>query len=154
MSVTPTVLPTALANAPAVTLSGLVVVKAPTSFQRQTMPSGANMVFTTMFAMKNVSPQVLYMTVTSVPSNPSPLSSMLPQESSTVTFYPGSVWVFPTPPSGQQWAVSLITRKTARAIVNDAGHIAGIIGVLAIYGGYELIKQRKTIFHRIGRWLG
>lgn len=139
-------LPTAVDAAPVEDV-GPVAIKAVKPFQSSVQRAGATVTIPSAFAIKNVSRQTLFLTARTM----SPESRSVPQiqQTSTVTFYPGQVLVFPAPPAGRVWQVAVVSRRQVRHVVGDLGDFAFIVAGLAAYGGYELIRHRRQYWSQV-----
>lgn len=131
---------------------GPVAVKASCAVKSQVTANDTTLQVPCAIAIKNISGQTQYVIAqTQSASGRGPLPRI--QEQSTVTFYPGQVMTLPAPPTGQVWEIVVTARQTVRHLMGDLGDIALVVLGLAAYGGYEVIKQRKTIYHRVKRML-
>lgn len=127
---------------------GPLSVQASCNFQSRVQPQATTLLVPCAVGLTNTSGHTLFLTVQSQSANG---NGPLPQlrETSTVTFYPHQIMTLPAPPTGQRWQIVAVTRKEIRHVLNDMGELSLLILGLAAYGGYEVVKHRKTIVHHI-----
>lgn len=130
---------------------GPVTITTDSPFQSQTQGSGTVFVIPRGFRLQNTSGQTLFLSVESTADSAQRRRIPAMRETSTVTLYPGQRYDAPEPPAHQVWQVAVFTRRMIRHTLNDLGDFALVIAGLAAYGGYEVVKQRKTIYHRVRR---
>jgi len=110
------------------------------------------LVATCALSLTNVSNQTQYVIIQ---SSPIQARTGLPTftEQSVLTFYPGQTTTVPVPPTGQQWVVTAVSRRSVQHTMASLGDALVLVGGLAVYGAYEAFKQRKTLWHHIRRFL-